>query len=125
MRPGERTKWHHRCRTAVSIYATTFGSGQLNDTELTEIINQHFDLRPAAILDRFKLKELPRLNGGRFYRNLAAYGHFGRNDLDLPWERLDAVESLQQELKTRLAAQNAPSVTAPELSTKLAQVSRG
>lgn len=109
----------------VSIYATTFGTGKLDDTELTEIIKQHFDLRPAAILDRFKLKELPRLNGGRFYRNLAAYGHFGRTDLDLPWERLDAVESLQKEFKQRFAAQNAASVTTPELKGTLAQVARG
>lgn len=78
----------------ISVYATTFGTGRLDDKDLTDIIKRHFDLRPAAIVERFKLRELPRLNGGRFYRNLAAYGHFGRTDIDLPWERLDAVDSL-------------------------------
>lgn len=87
----------------VSIYATSFGTSRLSDTELTEVVRKYFDLRPAAIVERFKLKELPRLNNGRFYRNLAAYGHFGRPDLNLPWEQLDVTEQLTVELKKEVA----------------------
>lgn len=87
----------------ISIYATSNGTGVVDDVELTEIIKRHFDFRPAAIIERFKLRELPRLNGGRFYRNVAAYGHFGRNDLDLPWERLDAVEKIKAEIPKTVA----------------------
>lgn len=86
----------------VSIYTTSFGTSRLSDEELTEIVRESFDLRPAAILERFQLRELPHLNGGRFYRNLAAYGHFGRSDLNLPWERLDAVDKLSAELERRI-----------------------
>lgn len=89
----------------VSIYATTFGTGHLEDKELTEIIEKHFDLRPAAILERFQLKNLPALNGGKFYRNVAAYGHFGRTDLNLPWEQLDVVGALSAELEKRVKLQ--------------------
>ena len=80
----------------VSIHVTTFGTGTLPDDEITEIVKKHFDLRPAAIISTFELNELPRKNGGRFYRNVAAYGHFGRSDLNLPWERLDRVEELKK-----------------------------
>ncbi len=88
----------------VSIYVTSFGTSRLSDEELTEIVEKHFDLRPAAIVDRFQLRSLPRLNGGRFYRNLAAYGHFGRTDVTLPWEQLDVVDKLSAVLKQRLNA---------------------
>ena len=57
--------------------------------EIERLIREHFDLRPAAIIDRFDLRR-------PIYRPTASYGHFGRPDLDLPWERLDAVEALQQ-----------------------------
>ncbi len=70
----------------VSILVETFGSGKVSNYDLTEIVNKNFDLRPAAIIKQFKLKELPKLRGGRFYRDTAAYGHFGRPDLNLPWE---------------------------------------
>jgi S-adenosylmethionine synthetase len=83
----------------ISIYATSYGTGVVDDEQLTEIIKRRFDFRPAAIIERFQLRDLPRLNGGRFYRNVAAYGHFGRTDLDLPWERLDQVETLKADLK--------------------------
>lgn len=85
----------------VSIYATSYGTGRISDQELTDAIKQQFDFRPAAIIERFQLKELPKLNGGRFYKNLAAYGHFGRTDLDLPWERLDAVDGLLKILELK------------------------
>jgi S-adenosylmethionine synthetase len=80
----------------VSIHVTTFGTGKLPDEEITEIVKTHFDLRPAAIISTFELNDLPRKHGGRFYRNVAAYGHFGRPDLNLPWENLDRVDELKK-----------------------------
>jgi S-adenosylmethionine synthetase len=80
----------------VSIHVTTFGTGKINDDDITEIVKNSFDLRPAAIISKFDLASLPRARGGRFYQNVAAYGHFGRTDLDLPWERLDKVDELKQ-----------------------------
>lgn len=82
----------------VSINVTTFGTGRLSDDEITELIKRNFDLRPAAIIQTFELNKLPQKNGGIFYRRVAAYGHFGRTDLDLPWERLDRVEELKKSL---------------------------
>ena len=88
----------------VSINVTTFGTGKLPEDEITEIVKREFDLRPAAIIATFKLNELPRLNGGKFYRNVAAYGHFGRPDLNLPWEKLDRVEDLKKALAKTVSA---------------------
>ncbi len=82
----------------VSIHVTSFGSGKLPDSDIEEIVSRNFDLRPAAIITRFDLSTIPRTRGGRFYQDIAKYGHFGRADLDLPWERLDKVETLQAEL---------------------------
>ncbi len=79
----------------VSVHVTTFGTGKIADTEITELVQRVFDLRPAAIINTFKLNELPKTNGGKFYRKVAAYGHFGRPDLDLPWEKLDRVAELK------------------------------
>jgi S-adenosylmethionine synthetase len=70
----------------VSILVESFGSGKISNAELTDLVQEHFDLRPGAIIEQFKLREMPSLNGGRFYRDTAAYGHFGRPDLNLPWE---------------------------------------
>lgn len=75
----------------VSIYVDTFGSGKLSDDKLTEIVAKHFDLRPAAIIDKLDLRR-------PIYKNTAAYGHFGRTDFDFPWERLDKVEELKKYL---------------------------
>ena len=72
----------------VSILVETFGTGKLSNSSLTELVNQQFDLRPGAIIQQFNLRELPKLRGGRFYRDTAAYGHFGRPDLNLPWEEV-------------------------------------
>ncbi len=72
----------------VSILVETFGTGSISDSALTDLVKSKFDLRPGAIIEEFNLKELPKLRGGQFYRNTAAYGHFGRNDLDLPWENV-------------------------------------
>lgn len=72
----------------TSIMVDTFGTGKLSDTKLVEIIRENFDLRPAGII---KMLDLRR----PIYKQTAAYGHFGRNDLDLPWEKLDKVEILK------------------------------
>jgi S-adenosylmethionine synthetase len=82
----------------VSVHVTTFGTGRLSDSEITEIAKHKFDLRPAAIIQNFNLRNLPKERGGKFYQDVAAYGHFGRPDLDLPWERLDKVDCLKQAL---------------------------
>lgn len=87
----------------VSILVDAFGTGKVSNAELTELVNQHFDLRPGAIIEQFKLREMPALNGGRFYRDTAAYGHFGRPDLKLPWEDVaDKAASLLQAEASRL-----------------------
>ncbi|MDD3794977.1 MAG: methionine adenosyltransferase [Lachnospiraceae bacterium] len=75
----------------TSIMVDTFGTGKVSDEKLTEIIREHFDLRPAGII---KMLDLRR----PIYKQTAAYGHFGRNDLDLPWEKLDKVEALKSYL---------------------------
>lgn len=79
----------------VSVMVTTFGTSTISDEKLTELVNKKFDLRPAAIIENFKLKDLPAKNGGKFYQKVAAYGHFGRPDLQLPWEQLDRAEELK------------------------------
>ncbi len=68
----------------VSVRVDTFGTGSLSDREIEDIVLRSFDFRPAAIIDRFKLRR-------PIYRATAAYGHFGRTDVDLPWERTDLV----------------------------------
>lgn len=80
----------------VSIMVDTFGTGKVDDDRLLELVKQHFELRPAGIIRAFKLNHLPAEQGGRFYQDVAAYGHFGRNDLDLPWEQTDKAAILQE-----------------------------
>lgn len=75
----------------TSVMVDTFGTGKLSDEKLTEIVRENFDLRPAGII---KMLDLRR----PIYRQTAAYGHFGRMDLDLPWEKLDKVEDLKKYL---------------------------
>jgi len=75
----------------TSVMVDTMGTGKLKDDELVEIIRENFDLRPAGII---KMLDLRR----PIYKQTAAYGHFGRNDLDLPWEKLDRVELLKKYL---------------------------
>ncbi len=70
----------------VSILVETFGTGKLSNEKLTTLVINNFDLRPAAIIKEFNLQYLPKERGGNFYRDTAAYGHFGRPDLNLPWE---------------------------------------
>ncbi|QEY32122.1 methionine adenosyltransferase [Synechococcus sp. RSCCF101] len=75
----------------VSILVESFGSSELSNEALTALVQEHFDLRPGAIIENLRLRDLPRERGGRFYRDTAAYGHFGRPDLDLPWENVTAI----------------------------------
>ncbi len=75
----------------TSIRVDTFGTGKLSNAKLVEIIRENFDLRPAGII---KMLDLRR----PIYKQTAAYGHFGRNDLDLPWEKLDKVDDLKKYL---------------------------
>ncbi len=75
----------------VSVLVDTFGTGKLPDDVLERAVQKVFDLRPSAIIERFNLRR-------PIYRQVAAYGHFGRTDIDLPWERLDHVEELKKEL---------------------------
>jgi len=75
----------------TSIMVDTFGTGKLSNEKLVEIVRENFDLRPAGII---KMLDLRR----PIYKQTAAYGHFGRNDLNLPWEKLDKVEDLKKYL---------------------------
>ncbi|WP_066645890.1 methionine adenosyltransferase [Christensenella timonensis] len=75
----------------VSVFVETFGTGKKHSTEIADIITKLFDLRPSAIIEKLQLKR-------PIYRQTAAYGHFGRDDLDLPWEKLDMVEAIKKEI---------------------------
>jgi S-adenosylmethionine synthetase len=89
----------------VSILVETFGTGKLSNDDLMALVQEHFDLRPGAIIATFGLRELPSQRGGRFYQDVAAYGHFGRSDLDLPWENVNAVAAnLRQATADRVAS---------------------
>jgi S-adenosylmethionine synthetase len=81
----------------INIFVDTFGTGRVSHETLLEIIHTHFDLRPAAIIDHFGLRYLPRQSGGRFYQQVAVYGHFGQTHLHLPWEQTDKAALLRQE----------------------------
>ncbi|MGZ3510456.1 MAG: methionine adenosyltransferase, partial [Vulcanimicrobiaceae bacterium] len=72
----------------MSVLVETFGTGKLAEAQIAELVKRTFDLRPAAIIERLNLRR-------PIYKQTAAYGHFGRPDLDLPWERLDKVEALR------------------------------
>ncbi len=76
----------------VSVGINAFNSNKIPEDKLIKIIKKHFDLRPKAIIDKLDLKR-------PIYKQVAAYGHFGRTDLDLPWEKLDMVETLKQYLE--------------------------
>ena len=75
----------------TSVRIDTFGTGKLPNEKLVDIINETFDLRPAGIIQMLGLRR-------PIYNQTAAYGHFGRNDLDLPWEKLDKTEELKKYL---------------------------
>ena len=75
----------------VFVAVDAFGTGKLPDAEILALVQKHFDLRPSAIIERLELRR-------PIYQQTAAYGHFGRADLDLPWERLDVADQLRAEL---------------------------
>ena len=72
----------------ISISVETYGTGKVSNARIVELIDEHFDLRPQSIIDTLELRR-------PIYRQTAAYGHFGRDDLNLPWERLDKVDALK------------------------------
>ncbi|MCG8482517.1 MAG: methionine adenosyltransferase, partial [Clostridia bacterium] len=74
----------------VSVLVETFGTGKISDEKLAGLIDKHFDLRPAAIIRDLELRR-------PIYRQVAAYGHFGRTDIDVPWEKTDKAETLREE----------------------------
>ena len=76
----------------ISILVDTFGTGTISDEKIAGLIDKHFDLRPSAIIRELDLRR-------PIYRQLSAYGHFGRTDIDVPWERIDKAEELKNEAK--------------------------
>lgn len=76
----------------ISVFVDTYGTGRLPDDRIVEMVQEHFDLRPAAIIRHFDLRR-------PLYQGTAAYGHFGRTDLDLPWEKTDKAEILRSYMK--------------------------
>jgi S-adenosylmethionine synthetase len=74
----------------LSVSAETFGTGKVDHEVIMNLINKHFDLRPEAIIQTFDLRR-------PIYRQTACYGHFGRDDLDLPWEKTDKAKMLRKE----------------------------
>ncbi|WP_416670624.1 methionine adenosyltransferase [Egbenema bharatensis] len=88
----------------VSIMIDTFGTGKVDDDRLLELVKQNFELRPAGIIQTFNLCRLPSEREGRFYQDVAAYGHFGRTDLELPWEQTDKADLLRDAAKPALSA---------------------
>jgi len=73
----------------LAIHFETFGTERVAESQIEGLIREHFDLRPAAIIHRFNLRR-------PIYRQTAAYGHFGRPDLDLPWEQTDVADALRE-----------------------------
>jgi S-adenosylmethionine synthetase len=81
----------------MSIMIETFGTSKVPDQEILDLIEEHFDFRPAAIIQNLDLRR-------PIYRQTAAYGHFGRDDLDLPWERTDKADLLRRAANLQQAA---------------------
>jgi S-adenosylmethionine synthetase len=73
----------------LSVNVETFGTGKIDDDKISELINEFFDLRPGAIIRDFDLRR-------PIFKQTAAYGHFGRDDLDLPWEKTDKAKALKE-----------------------------
>ena len=83
----------------VSLQVETFGTGKIADTKITALVKKHFDFRLLGIIKRFNLRNLSAYHPLGFYQKLAAYGHVGRTDIDLPWEKTDKVDVLSEEAK--------------------------
>ena len=88
----------------VSLLVETFGTGKIDEEKLTDIVTANFELRPTGIIKTFGLRTIPGERNGRFYQDVAAYGHFGRTDLDLPWEATDKVDVLKKAAEALMAA---------------------
>jgi len=87
----------------VSMMIETFGTSTVDEQRLLEAVQQLFELRPAGIIQAFNLQKLPGERGGRFYQDVAAYGHLGRTDLDLPWEQTDKAAVLKEMLSEAIS----------------------
>ncbi len=74
----------------LSVSVECFGTGKVDDARIDELVARHFDLRPAAIIQHLDLRR-------PIYRQTAAYGHFGREDLDLPWEKTDKADAIRKD----------------------------
>ena len=81
----------------LSLFVETFGTGKISDEEIIALINKHFDLRPAGIIQSLNLRR-------PIYQPTAAFGHFGRTDIDLPWERTDKADALRAAVGASVAA---------------------
>jgi S-adenosylmethionine synthetase len=79
----------------VSVQIDTGGTGRISDEAISALVSEMFDFRLGGIVKQFQLRKLPERSKGGFYRKLAAYGHFGRTDMDLPWEMTDKAEALK------------------------------
>jgi S-adenosylmethionine synthetase len=82
----------------ASVQVETGGTGKISDDEISKLVEKHFDFTLGGIINHFDLRRLPSKTKGGFYRKLAAYGHFGRADMELPWEMTDKVEILKSAL---------------------------
>jgi S-adenosylmethionine synthetase len=82
----------------VSVQVETMGTGKASDDEISALVEKHFDFTLGGIVKHFNLRELPSRSKGGFYRKLASYGHFGRADMELPWEMTDKAHMLGSEL---------------------------
>jgi S-adenosylmethionine synthetase len=88
----------------VSILVETFGTGKVDDDRLLDLVKANFELRPAGIIQTLGLSKMPSEREGRFYQDVASYGHMGRNDLDLPWEQTDKAAMLKESASLSSAA---------------------
>lgn len=84
----------------LSILVDTFGTGKISDEEIEKLVRKNFNLTPAGIINKFDLRNLPKKNGGKFYQLIAAYGHMGRTDIDVPWEHTDKADDLRNQVST-------------------------
>lgn len=88
----------------VSVFIDTFGTGKVSEEVLMDLVQKHFELRPAGMIETFGLHRMPGERNGRFYQDVASYGHFGRTDLDLPWEKTDKAAILKAALSEVVSA---------------------
>ena len=79
----------------VSVQVETYGTGKVGEDDIAARIQAHLDFRPSAIIAQFNLRQLPAMPASGFYQHLAAYGHVGRTELELPWEKTDKTEALK------------------------------